>query len=66
LTQEEASTAAGLDTRAWQRLEAGEVNPTLFTLHRVAIVLGATLPEVVTQLGPEANPRRPGRPRRRS
>ncbi len=40
LTQEEAASRAGIDYKRWQRLEKGEVNPTLRTLVRVAAALG--------------------------
>ena len=40
LTQEEAANASGIDLRRWQRLEAGEANPTARTLGRVAETCG--------------------------
>ncbi len=40
LTQEDAAAAAGIDAKRWQRLEAGQVNPTVRTLVRVAEAVG--------------------------
>jgi transcriptional regulator with XRE-family HTH domain len=40
LTQEDAAAAAGIDYKRWQRLELGQVNATVKTLHRVAEALG--------------------------
>ncbi len=39
LSQEEAAAQAGIDTRRWQRLEAGDVNMTFKTLLRISQVL---------------------------
>ena len=39
LTQEDASDRSGIDYKRWQRLEAGQVNPTIKTLVRVAEAL---------------------------
>ena len=39
LTQEEAASVIGMDGRHYQKLELGELNPTLRTLIRVAIGL---------------------------
>jgi transcriptional regulator with XRE-family HTH domain len=40
LTQEQAAEKAGIDYKRWQRLEQGQVNPTVRTLVRVASALG--------------------------
>lgn len=40
LTQEAAASAAGIDYKRYQRLEAGTVNATMRTLARVAEALG--------------------------
>ena len=39
LTQEQAASDSGIDYKRWQRLEEGSVNPTVKTLHRVAVAL---------------------------
>ncbi len=39
LTQEQAASDAGIDYKRWQRLEEGSVNPTVKTLHRIAVAL---------------------------
>ncbi|MEZ4219635.1 MAG: helix-turn-helix transcriptional regulator [Polyangiaceae bacterium] len=36
LTQEEAAARAAIDSKRWQRIEYGQVNPTATTLLRVA------------------------------
>ena len=41
MTQEAAADAAGIDVKRWQRLEAGQVNATLRTLHRAAKATGS-------------------------
>ena len=40
LTQEDAAERSGIDLRRWQRLEAGEANPTVRTLGRIAETCG--------------------------
>lgn len=64
-TQQEAASAAGLDLRLWQRLEAGDANSTLLVLHDVARALGVEVRQVVTPRKRAVNPspRRPGRPK---
>lgn len=47
LTQETAADRAGIDVKRWQRLEAGEVNPTVRTLDRAAHALGTDFWTVV-------------------
>lgn len=47
LTLEEAGHRAGMHWRHWQKIEAGEVNATLRTLSRVAVVLGASPAELL-------------------
>jgi len=39
LTQEDAAHRARIDSKRWQRLEHGDVNPTVRTLVRVAAAL---------------------------
>lgn len=39
LTQEEAAARADIDVKRWQRIEAGQVNLTVRTLHRIAVAL---------------------------
>lgn len=64
-TQQQAATAAGLDLRLWQRLEAGDANSTLLVFHDVARALEVEVRQVVTPIKPAKNPapRRPGRPK---
>ena len=47
LTQEDVFLAAGLDRRTLQALEAGQANPTLATLLRLAYVLDTPLGELL-------------------
>lgn len=47
VTQEAVYLAAGVDRRTLQALEAGDGNPTLATLARIAYVLGVPLDELV-------------------
>ncbi|MFE6282416.1 helix-turn-helix domain-containing protein [Streptomyces sp. NPDC057877] len=47
LSQEAVFLAAGLDRRTFQLLEAGDGNPTMATLMRVAYVLGVDLTDLV-------------------
>jgi transcriptional regulator with XRE-family HTH domain len=54
ITQEDAAHAAGIDYKRWQRLEAGEVNPTIKTLARVADAIGT---DFWSLLGRSTNPR---------
>jgi len=49
LTQEEAAAECGIDYKRWQRLESGEVNATIRTLHRVAEALGISFWELLTE-----------------
>lgn len=46
ITQESAASAAHLDAKHWQELEAGRVNPTLATLLAVARTFGVKLSEL--------------------
>jgi transcriptional regulator with XRE-family HTH domain len=48
MTQEDAASAAGIDVKRWQRLEAGEVNATVRTLCRVAKALKMTFWDLVS------------------
>jgi transcriptional regulator with XRE-family HTH domain len=43
LTQEDAASRVRMDYKRWQKLEAGAVNPTFQTLHRIALGLGTTV-----------------------
>ncbi len=43
LTQEDAAHRARIDYKRWQRLERGDVNPTVRTLLRAATALGVDL-----------------------
>ena len=47
LTQEDVFLAAGLDRRTLQAVEAGQANPTLTTLLRIAYVLDTPLGELL-------------------
>jgi transcriptional regulator with XRE-family HTH domain len=50
LSLEEAASRAGIASRQWGRIEAGQSNPTLNTLIRVAVVLGVAIGELFTPL----------------
>ncbi|MGW1324774.1 helix-turn-helix transcriptional regulator [Streptomyces antibioticus] len=52
LTQETVFLAAGVDRRSLQTLEAGEGNPTLATLMRIARVLDVPLEQLVQERPP--------------
>lgn len=52
LTVESAALDAGLAPRHWSTLEAGSGNPTLYTLVRVAVALGADLAALFAPLRP--------------
>jgi transcriptional regulator with XRE-family HTH domain len=39
LTQEEAANSSGIEYKRWQKLEAGSVNFTIYTLNRIATIL---------------------------
>jgi len=47
-TQEYAAERSGLATRHLQKLEAGELNVTLYTLYRVASAYEVQLSELLT------------------
>ncbi|PWG08801.1 XRE family transcriptional regulator [Streptomyces sp. V2] len=51
LTQERVFLAAGVDRRTLQAIEAGQANPSLATLLRIAYVLDTPLVDLVA--GPE-------------
>ncbi len=43
LTQRAACERAGIDQKRWQRIEAGAVNVSIHTLHRVASAVGTNI-----------------------
>ncbi|MGC5034088.1 helix-turn-helix domain-containing protein [Streptomyces sp. DT190] len=47
LTQEAVHLTAGIDRRTLQAIEAGQANPTLASLLRIARVLGVPLAELL-------------------
>lgn len=66
MTQEDAAHVAGIDYKRWQRLEQGDVNPTVKTLERVALALGTSFWNLVAvparrRKQAPANPAMPGR-----
>lgn len=63
LVQEELAEAVGLSTRQLQRVEAGDLNPTLDTLIALANALKTDLPGLLSAPQRRAL-RRAGRPRR--
>ena len=48
MTLAEAEELSGISTRHWQKIEAGEVNLTLVTLHRVSMALSVDVEELFT------------------
>jgi transcriptional regulator with XRE-family HTH domain len=64
LTQEDVAHAAGMNLSYYGKLERGQNNPTLDTLIRVADVIGAPLPDLVTDLATAQLPARAAWPRR--
>jgi transcriptional regulator with XRE-family HTH domain len=44
LSQQKAAERAGIYWRHWQKMEAGEGNPTLGTVTRIALALRSDLP----------------------
>lgn len=64
LTQEDVANASGMNLSYYGKLERGQNNPTLDTLIRVADVIGAALPDLVTGLTPDQLPERAAWPRR--
>lgn len=53
LTIEEAAWRAGIASRHWQRIEAGDVNATIHTLARVAAALDVEVFVLLRPLTPE-------------
>ena len=49
MTQEQAAATSGIDYKRWQRLELGQVNATVRTLHRVAEALGTDFWKLVRE-----------------
>ncbi len=49
LTQERASSEAGLYSRHWQKIEAAEGNVTILTLLRVARALRIAVPDLLVR-----------------
>lgn len=47
LSQEAAASRAEIDTKRWQRLEAGKVNATVRTLTRAAHAIGVSVWELL-------------------
>lgn len=47
LSQEHAAGVAGIDYKRWQRIEAGDVNCTVRTLHRIARALECEVADLV-------------------
>jgi transcriptional regulator with XRE-family HTH domain len=47
LTQESVFLAAGIDRRTLQAIEAGQGNPTVATLLKIAYVLGIPLTDLI-------------------
>lgn len=64
LTQEDVAHASGMNLSYYGKLERGQNNPTLDTLVRVAEVIGASLPELVSDLATNQLPARSAWPRR--
>ena len=64
LTQEDVAHASGMNLSYYGKLERGQNNPTLDTLVRVAEVIGASLPELVSDLATSQLPARSAWPRR--
>ncbi len=48
-TQEVAAAASGIHLRHWQKVEAGEVNVTLDSLHRIAGALDVEVDQLLTR-----------------
>lgn len=51
LTVEQAAWDAGMAARHWSTIEAGEGNPTLHTLVRIAVALGTDLAALFAPVG---------------
>ena len=49
LTVQGAAKRAGMHWRHWQKIEAGEINATLFTLQRLAHALNVTPDELLRE-----------------
>jgi transcriptional regulator with XRE-family HTH domain len=65
-SQQQAADAAGMDLKHWQKLEYGDLNPTLRTMASAALALDVPVARLVaaTRATPERRP--VGRPRRRT
>ncbi|PZM77306.1 MAG: transcriptional regulator [Candidatus Margulisiibacteriota bacterium] len=50
LTQEQVAAGAGVGWRHYQRIEAGEVNPTLCTFLNIANIVSSSPQEMLSQL----------------
>jgi transcriptional regulator with XRE-family HTH domain len=50
-----AARRAGIETESWRRIEKGTGDPSVATLVRVALALGTTLADLVSQ--PDGPPR---------
>ncbi len=54
LTQEQAAAEAAIDSKRWQRIEYGEVNPTATTLLRVAEAVNTDVWELLRSTNQKA------------
>ncbi len=59
LTQEAASSMADIDYKRWQKIEAGGMNITLFTLSRIAATLRVPPSSLLRRMTIEQNWRTP-------
>jgi transcriptional regulator with XRE-family HTH domain len=48
MTLAEVENLSGISSRHWQKIEAGEVNLTLVSLHRVCMALSVSVEELFT------------------
>jgi transcriptional regulator with XRE-family HTH domain len=64
-TQQQAAETMGLDVKHLQKLEYGELNPSLRTLVRVASALGVSVGRLLKKNAAARKPRPVGRPRKR-
>lgn len=64
-TQARAAEAMGLDVKHLQKLEYGDLNPSLRTLVRVASALGVSVGRLLSKSSARRASRPVGRPRKR-
>lgn len=62
-TQVMLAERAGLSANYVARLERGELGPSLFVAHRIALALGIGIDALVTPTGAPGGARRPGKQR---